>query len=495
MSDSTLIATNTILQKTDPSCLDKIVEALETIQLQEATTTTTKSTTTTTFWKGGSTNSAKHYLPLQYIEPEGSKDFDNDEKAFLKIDAFNQVKNHHGGGSSSSSSYASPHTGKCYTGHQRDAKLNPADTALYQKQRNEQQQQDNNSATMEQELQTFEKAANEVWDSYRQLYYGSDDSVASVFVKLKNNNNNNNGAVTLEALFGITKHSTSNDQARWDSVHVVTIGPPNMTAKTCDYKIDSAVWCCLQQTQGGRRHFIDAENLKPTSTICPATTSTAATLVKETNRPGCKLMGIMTSSSLPNNNNNKDASGGSGADTSIPSAAHIENIGTLLEQIEMDFRSQLERVVMPKATEVMQGIYREPGKSATVHLMEEEDDDDDDDTENVNDNPKKSTKKKTTVGGTGMGVGKDMIGDIADSAKSKDSDKVLETVGEQQKKKEATASAAGATTDYTNMRASLKSPTVSSPKAKVGSSSFNGGTSPTPEFVNFRDKLKSPTKK
>ncbi|KAG7363800.1 F-actin capping protein, beta subunit [Nitzschia inconspicua] len=477
MTDTAATITNTILQKSDPSALHETVQALETLKVQEQREQQKEEQSKVLlFWKGGS--SAKHYLPLQYLEPEGSKDFDNDEKAFFKVDGYNQVVVHHNNQnkdtSSFSSSYASPHTGKCYSGNQTNVQFNEADTTLYQTQRRDQQ----DNSIMEHDVQIFQKAANEVWDSYRQLYYGFDHSVGSVFIKLKQD------GVTLEAFFGIHKCTTTTTDdhpvARWDSVHIVTIGIPNITTttKTCDYKIDSAVWCSLQQSQGGTRHVIDADNLKSTTHICPATTSTAATLVKETTRT-CKLLGSLNTTT----------------NTTIPTAAHIENIGTILEQIEMDFRSQLERVVMPKAIEVMQSIYREPGKSATVHLMDDDNDGINNNDKNNDDNTKEQKKPST---GTGMGVGKDMIGDIADSAKSKDSEKIVQTV-EQQKKDNnndtTTASAAAAASnEYTNMRASLKSPTLSTPKAKVIglSSSIDGAT---PEFINFRDKLKSPIQK
>jgi hypothetical protein len=89
-----------------------------------------------------------------------------------------------------------------------------------------------------------------------------------------------------------------------------------------------------------------------------------------------------------------------------------------------------------------------------------------------------------------MGVGKEMIGAIADSAKSKDSDRVMETMATQQQQQEKETAASQAVSDYTNVRASLKRSEIT-PKGSI-KPSVNGAT---PEFVNFRDKLKSPTKK
>merc|ERR1712115_168133 len=78
----------------------------------------------------------------------------------------------------------------------------------------------------------------------------------------------------------------------------------------------------------------------PKGTPIPATVTSAAIYTKETSKV-CKL-------SL----NKKQP-------TSIPVASHIQNIGSLLEKIETDFRSKLERVDAPKCVEVLEGMYRQ----------------------------------------------------------------------------------------------------------------------------------------
>jgi hypothetical protein len=348
--------------------------------------------------------------------------------------------------------FQSPHTGKCYTGTGTQVQVDISETHNHKS--NMENAAQNNP--VQSEINTFQKAANEVWDSYRQLYYQTEHSVGSVFCKAKGTPVGEGttavpSSLILDCFFAISKYDEK-EGARWESVHLVTISPPNLAEKTCDYKIDSAVWCTLKQSQGDTFDRINEDNLKSKSHECPATTSLSATLVKETTRT-CKLLGI-----LPANLK----------ETGVPSACHIENLGGILEQIEIDFRSQLERVVLPKAVEVMPSIYRVPGKSATVHLVED------------------GGRDIENKGGTGMGVGKDMIGDIADSARSKDSDKVLETVAASTKSN-ATSSSHNVVID---MRASLKSPTKT-PRSPTKSSAVDRAT---PEFINFRDKLKSPKK-
>ncbi|KAL3910293.1 MAG: hypothetical protein SGILL_007749 [Bacillariaceae sp.] len=244
---------------------------------------------------------------------------------------------------------------------------------------------------------------------------------------------------------------------------------------TCDYKIESAVWCSLTEQQDAVKEKINESNLKKFHESSKATSALSATLSKTSERECCKLLGI-----LPSNVQQ----------TGIPSACHIENIGSLLEQIEMDFRSQLERVVIPKAVEVLPSIYRAPGKSATVHLVDENHNKI---TSQQNSSASNSTK---TAHGSGMGVGKDMIGDIAEEAKSKDSETVLETVKTTMTNKmtENSSSSTNKKTsnDYTNIRANLKSPTKTPRSVHSVNSKTSAVDRATPEFMNFRDKLKSP---
>jgi hypothetical protein len=446
-------AASAIVSHTHPSSLQETVHALETLKQGGQDNNQGNVSSKVVFWKGGP--SSKHHLPLETMEPPGCTKPESEEKPFLatpynrflSIDKKRVV-------------YQSPWTSKCYHGSGKTAEVDLAETHNHKNN----QEAAAGANPIQQEIHTLEKAANEVWDSYRQLYYGY-DSVGSVFVRQRGTPNGEAATATdatalvLEAFFGVHKDA-ADDGARWDSVHLVTVQPPNMETRMCEYKIESSVWCNLEQ-----RPPTASTTAKSDGSL---STSLSATLTKETVKT-CKLEGILPPKNL--------------SSRTIPTAAHIENVGTLLEQIEMDFRSQLERVAMPKAVEVMQGIYREPGKSATVHLM--------------SDDANGSSTSTGSASGTGMGVGKDMIGDIADSAKSKDSDKVVETMAQkkQQDKERAAATSSNgsqAVNDYANVKASLKKSSIMVTPTDSTKASVN---SATPEFVNFRDKLKSPTKK
>lgn len=445
------------------------------------------------------------------------------------------------------------------------------------------------SVARDTDILQLEQTANEVWDAYRQLYYGS-DAVGSVFVRPKGSDvrtgtpskakTKKDGA--LEALFGIQKkcfgESNNNNNgtgeieieiARWDSVHTVIIEPPNFDDGTCEYKIKSAVWCWYKPEDVG--DIPKAQRSKPATPPKKKDTSPK--------KPNSKLdvARLEVFDSAANNwdtkSNHNKAGTGDAADFSkggkplppvpvpavvtssavytkdtarvcklqvtkkqtkaIPVASHIQNIGTLLEKIEADFRSKLERVDAPKCVEVLQGMYR-PSLSPGLKLP------------NNSSNSKTSGSMISKLGGhaTGMGVGKGLIGEIALKAKAKGlgneaastTNKAMENILANEKKKlkdlDDTGSPSKAPTTWNqtglkkskvspnnkiapgantfekpNLRktnstsASVQAPTEGSGPAFLKRSQLRKAVSarvtepstpaPTPEFMNFRSKLKS----
>ncbi len=394
----------------------------------------------------------------------------------------------------------------------------------------------------------LEHTANEVWDAYRQLYYGS-DAVGSVFVRRKGSDartgtpSKAKKGGALEALFGIQKkcfgENGSDEIARWDSVHTVTIEVPNFEEGTCEYKIKSAVWCRYKPEDVGdvpkaqrpkkaatppkkkatspkkaTSKLLDVSRLQifdraannwdsksnhskagdavdvskggKTLAPVPAVVTSSAVYTKDTAKL-CKLMA-----------NKKQTK-------AIPVASHIQNIGTLLEKIEADFRSKLERVDAPKCVEVLQGMYR-PSLSPGLKL------------------PNSSSSSKTSGGiisklgghATGMGVGKGLIGEIALKAKAKGlgkesastTNKAMENIlaNEKQKLKDLDDSPSKAPTTWNqnglkkskvspNEKPSVALGTVEKPNLRKTTIPVRmnepSKPAPTPEFMNFRSKLKS----
>jgi capping protein beta len=208
----------------------------------------------------------------------------------------------------------------------------------------------------EQFVRDLEGAANEVWSSYVHLYYGK-EAIGSVYLKPSESSNGGAGSSSsssFEGLFGVQKSAAGNGS--WDSVHLIKVDEPNEQTKTCEYHVESAVSMSL--TLGNDKSDISASLTKDTTKTLPI-----------------RYSGVL--------------------------ASHLENIGKMIEDVEIDFRSKLERVHLPSTIEVIPSIYRKQhGPSGTAHLM----------TVGGNDNESIAT---------GMGVGAGMIGEIASKAKAK----------------------------------------------------------------------------
>jgi hypothetical protein len=269
----------------------------------------------------------------------------------------------------------------------------------------------------EKKVRDIEYAANEVWDAYTNLYYGK-EAVGSTFLRPRGDKG------SFEGMYGIHKHSELDGS--WDSVHLVQVDQPNEKDKTCDYRVESAVVCSVAP-------------YNKTSVSCSFTKETAKT---------CKVR----FSSL--------------------TGSHLENLGLIMEQVEIDFRSKMERVDMPKTLEVIESIYRKHKPSATAHLM----------------------GGGEPVIATGMGVGAGMIGEIASMAKSKKgaggANPFMDAMQKNLKAREAKKTKDGddGGEGFLDMKSTLKK---------------SGGTRPPPpkaqpattEFMDFRKNLKKTGKK
>lgn len=175
----------------------------------------------------------------------------------------------------------------------------------------------------DEELRLLEAKFNQVWGSYKNLYYGH-DSVGSVFLQ-------DRGDTTqplrggFQGMFGIHKECTT---GTWDSIHIVHVDEP--TDKTCNYRVESSVLMVLDPTEG---------NALATKVDLSACVS------KETSKT-CKVS------------------------VSSISSSHIENVGTLIEANEIDLRSTLERVHIPKTQEIMNDIQKsEPKRPVAVNPL------------------------------------------------------------------------------------------------------------------------------
>jgi capping protein beta len=168
------------------------------------------------------------------------------------------------------------------------------------------------------DLRLLESSVNDVWDAYKGLYYGR-EAVGSVYLV-----DTDKGA--FQGLFGISKKGSTGS---WNSLHIVHVDEPE--EKTCNYRIESSVLLIMEpDADGDESPHLDV----------------SATVSKEVSKT-CKVS------------------------QSMMAACHIENLGKLIEANEIDLRSSLERLYIPKTLEIMDGIQKkvEKRKPALNPLM------------------------------------------------------------------------------------------------------------------------------
>jgi hypothetical protein len=162
------------------------------------------------------------------------------------------------------------------------------------------------------DIEMLEATTNEVWDSYKNLYYGR-DAVGSVYLRATDRDG------SFQGLFGVYKKIINENAGSsfWHSVSLVHVDEPG-AAETCKYRVETTVLVMVESgdnDDGGMKLDLSAMLSKET--------------VKE-----CKVSLV------------------------ILAASHIENLGEIIEANEMDLRSQLERVHLPKTIETVDTMLK-----------------------------------------------------------------------------------------------------------------------------------------
>lgn len=163
-------------------------------------------------------------------------------------------------------------------------------------------------------LLTFEKHANEVWDTYTDLYYGK-GAIGSVYVKPL-------AGVSFLACFLVQNNVQGDERlnsGQWNSGHIVQIG--KISKGTAKYKIRSSISIAME----------------PSNDTC---------LSGQLCRDIEKTHEVNEQNSLAN---------------------HLENVGKMIESIEIDLRSSLESVHIPKTQQVLENI-RQPVPDAKAGI-------------------------------------------------------------------------------------------------------------------------------
>ncbi|GKY93068.1 hypothetical protein MPSEU_000275100 [Mayamaea pseudoterrestris] len=165
----------------------------------------------------------------------------------------------------------------------------------------------------ESSLRGLERMMNEVWDSYKNLYYGS-ESIGSVYLVEPKEGDDNGGS--FSGVFCIHKDT---DAGIWSGIHQFQVGSPD--DDLCSYRVESSVVMIV----------------KPKTDEATQLTFSGA-LSKE---PVTKEMKVQKAYLQSN---------------------HIENLGTIIEEIEMELRSNFETVCIPKTQTVIVDMQKEPTK-------------------------------------------------------------------------------------------------------------------------------------
>lgn len=169
-------------------------------------------------------------------------------------------------------------------------------------------------------LRQLEVAFNEVWDAYRHHYYGTEKAVGSVYVKEE-------AGTSFVACFLLQKaiqDEASLKLGQWDSVHWVRVGPLQNASAT--YQVFSSVRVSMAPAfQESDEKTRDDTHL--TSCLTKETTESA------------KVAGDQS---------------------------HLENIGKLIEKVEIDLRSSMDTLHFPKTREVVDSIRKEAKPKMTA---------------------------------------------------------------------------------------------------------------------------------
>ena len=167
-------------------------------------------------------------------------------------------------------------------------------------------------------LRGLEITFNEVWRAYATLYYGH-ESVSSAYLKPTRTG-------SFECLFAIQKVCASGS---WNSYSHVIVANANPSDGECSYDIETIIQCVMQpKTQG---HACDDR-------------SSISAVVSKTTKLTCKL-----SANTPS------------------TVSHMENIGTIIESNEIDLRSNLENVLIPKNQESIESLMTTTKTRRSVH--------------------------------------------------------------------------------------------------------------------------------
>ena len=170
----------------------------------------------------------------------------------------------------------------------------------------------------------MELHANEVFDIYRELYFGKSTSVSSVYLWDKEANsgaNNNDGTAGFSGAFLI--QNKVDNGSYWNSIHVVDVGRIEMGGM-CHYKLTTTILISVSPSELGME-----------------STRITGSLVRQNDRE-CKISSQDSSSSI--------------------GSQHIVNIGKFIEDVETEMRKEMDSLYIQKTKNVVDMIRKDTMK-------------------------------------------------------------------------------------------------------------------------------------
>jgi len=203
-------------------------------------------------------------------------------------------------------------------------------------------------------LRNVECIANEVFESYCDLYYGKGDHVVSsvyLWDKEEMNDSSNAGGAAKKGGFAgcflISKRLNDDNGEKesgfWNSIHIVDSGP--IIDGTSKYKLTTTLLLAMNVVKSSSTTATGEESTSSTTNELQI----AGSLTKQVE----KTCAVVQSSSGTNN----DETG------------HIRNIGQMIEEIETEMRSNMDSLHIQKTKQVMDSIHCNSGVRKRSSLM------------------------------------------------------------------------------------------------------------------------------
>ncbi len=186
-------------------------------------------------------------------------------------------------------------------------------------------------------LRQLELHANEVFDIYRELYFGKSSSVSSVYLWDKEEPSNNKGTNNDDTASGFSGafliQNKVENGSYWNSIHVVDVGriETRGSRSMCQYKLTTTILISVTPSS--------SETMEQST----ATTATriSGSLIRQNVRE-CKISSSHDSSSR----------------SSIGSE-HIVNIGKFIEDVETEMRKEMDSLYIQKTKNVVEMIRKD----------------------------------------------------------------------------------------------------------------------------------------